>query len=389
MRTGSKELIRDINSHLILEIILREGKISRAALSKQSGLTKATVSAIVLELIEKNLVIEVGSDDTSMGRKPILLTFNASCGHVLSIDLNVDTIATMTSNLLGENCRLKQYPNTADRDTILPLLISVIREMTEPLEPTPWGVVGICLGIHGMVWKNEVLFTPYTSYADLPFRETLEEEFHVPVFLNNEANLSALGEHAFYYHVPNLIGVSVHSGVGVGVVIDNALYTGANGSAGEFGHTIIEPDGRPCPCGNLGCLEQYASERAILRQYADRMNLEKTDIDAFVAACGRQEPEALGLLDDFVRYMAIGINNLLNIFNPDIIVINSSFTIYFPEVLQRIQDNLRNRMHSYCRLVPSGLQDTSILLGAACVCIRSFLGVSHLNLPAKSGLAKI
>lgn len=385
MRTGSKELIRDINTHLLLEIILREGRISRAALAKKSGLTKATVSAIVLELINKKLVIEVGSDDTSMGRKPILLTFNAACGHVLSIDLNVDTISAMTSNLLGENCRLKQYPNTADRDTILPFLISIIREMTEPLPPTPWGVVGICLGIHGMVWKNEVLFTPYTSYADLPFRERLEQEFQVPVFLDNEANLSVLGEHAFYYHVPNLIGVSVHSGVGVGVVIENALYTGANGSAGEFGHTIIEPDGRPCPCGNQGCLEQYASERAILRQYAAKTGLKKADIDTFVAACSLQEPAALELLDDFVRYMAIGINNLLNTFNPDIIVINSSFTIYFPEVLGQIQDRLQNRMRPYCRLVPSGLQDTSILLGAACVCIRNFLGVSHLNLPAKSG----
>lgn len=385
MRTGSKELIRDINSHLILEIILREGRISRAALAKKSGLTKATVSAIVLELMQKKLVIEVGSDDTSMGRKPILLTFNASCGHVLSIDLNVDVIAAMTSNLLGENCRLKQYPNTADRGSIIPLLGSIIREMTAPLEPSPCGVVGICLGIHGMVWKNEVLFTPYTSYADLPFREKLEEEFHIPVFLDNEANLSVLGEHAFYYHVPNLIGVSVHSGVGVGVIIDNTLYTGANGSAGEFGHTIIEPGGRPCPCGNLGCLEQYASERAILRQYAERMQLERADIDSFVAACGRQEPAALSLLDDFVRYMAVGINNLLNTFNPDIIVINSSFTIYFPEVVHRIQDSLKNRMRSYSRLVPSGLQDTSILLGAACVCIRNFLGVSHLNLPAKSG----
>ena len=385
MRTGSKELIRDINSHLILEIILREGRISRAALAKKSGLTKATVSAIVLELMQKKLVIEVGSDDTSMGRKPILLTFNASCGHVLSIDLNVDVIAAMTSNLLGENCRLKQYPNTADRGSIIPLLGSIIREMTAPLEPSPCGVVGICLGIHGMVWKNEVLFTPYTSYADLPFREKLEEEFHIPVFLDNEANLSVLGEHAFYYHVPNLIGVSVHSGVGGGVIIDNTLYTGANGSAGEFGHTIIEPGGRPCPCGNLGCLEQYASERAILRQYAERMQLERADIDSFVAACGRQEPAALSLLDDFVRYMAVGINNLLNTFNPDIIVINSSFTIYFPEVVHRIQDSLKNRMRSYCRLVPSGLQDTSILLGAACVCIRNFLGVSHLNLPAKSG----
>ena len=389
MRTGSKELIRDINSHLILEIILQEGRISRAALAKKSGLTKATVSAIVLELIEKKLVIEVGSDDTSTGRKPILLTFNASCGHVLSIDLNVDTIAAMTSNLLGENCHLKQYPNTSERDSILPLLISIIREMIEPLSPAPCGVVGICLGIHGMVWQNEVLFTPYTSYAGLPFRERLEQEFHVPVFLDNEANLSVLGEHAFYYHVPNLIGVSVHSGVGIGVVVQNTLYTGANGSAGEFGHTIIEPDGRPCPCGNLGCLEQYASERAILHQYAARMNLDRADIDSFVAACNRQEPTALSLLDEFVRYMAVGINNLLNIFNPDIIVINSSFTIYFPEVLKRIEGSLRNRMRSYCRLVPSGLQDTSILLGAACVCIRNFLGVSHLNLPTKAENAGI
>ncbi len=389
MRTGSKELIRDINIHLILEIILREGKISRAALSKKSGLTKATVSAIVSELLEKKLVIEVGSDDTSLGRKPILLTFNASCGHVLSIDLNVDTISAMTSNLLGENCRLKQYPNTAGRDTILPLLSSIVREMTAPLPPSPWGVIGICLGIHGMVWKNEVLFTPYTSYAELPFRETLEAEFHIPVFLDNEANLSVLGEHAFYYHVPNLIGVSVHSGIGIGVIIDNTLYTGANGSAGEFGHTIIEPNGRPCPCGNLGCLEQYASERAILRQYADRLSLEKADIDAFVAACGRQDPDAFQLLDEFVQYMAVGINNLLNTFNPDIIVINSSFTTYFPEVLQSIQDRLRNRMRSYCRLVPSGLQDTSILLGAACVCIRNFLGVSHLNFPHRSQISEM
>lgn len=386
MRTGSKELIRDINSHLILEIILREGTISRAALAKKSGLTKATVSAIVLELMQKKLVIEVGSDDTSMGRKPILLTFNASCGHVLSIDLNVDTIAAMTSNLLGENCRLKQYPNTADRESVIPLLSSIIHEMIAPLPPAPCGIVGICLGIHGMVWKNEVLFTPYTSYAGLPFREKLEEEFHIPVFLDNEANLSVLGEHAFYYHVPNLIGVSVHSGVGVGVVINNALYTGANGSAGEFGHTIIEPGGRPCPCGNLGCLEQYASERAILHQYAEEAQLKKTDIDTFVAACSREDPAALSLLDDFVRYMAIGINNLLNTFNPDIIVINSSFTSYFPEVLSQIQENLKNRMRPYCRLVPSGLQDTSILLGAACVCIRNYLGVSHLNLPAKSGI---
>lgn len=380
MITGSKELIRDMNSHLILEMILKEGTISRAALAKSSGLTKATVSAIVQKLIEQNLVIEAGNDNTSLGRKPILLTFHANCGYALSIDVNANIISAMICNLKGENCHLKLYPNHAGREEIIPLLITIIRDMTASLETTPYGVVGIGLGIHGTVYENQVTFTPYSPYEQLPFQKVLEQEFGIPIYLENEANLSVIGEHTFYYHTPNLIGISVHTGIGVGILMNNQLYTGANGNAGEFGHSIIEPDGRPCPCGNSGCLEQYASERSILRQFAALKGLEHADIDTFVAACHKQDDDALSLLDDFIRYMSYGINNLLNTFNPDMIVINSSFTTYFPEVLRQIQDRLQNRMRMHCILVPSGLQDTSILLGAACLCIRRFLGISHLKL---------
>lgn len=380
MITGSKELIRDMNSHLILEMILKEGTISRAALAKSSGLTKATVSAIVQKLIEQNLVVEAGNDNTSLGRKPILLTFHANCGYALSIDVNANTISAMICNLRGENCHLKLYPNRAGREEILPLLITIIRDMTASLEATPYGVVGIGLGIHGTVYENQVTFTPYSPYEQLPFQEALEQEFGIPVYLENEANLSVIGEHTFYYHTPNLIGISIHTGIGVGILINNQLYTGANGNAGEFGHSIIEPDGRPCPCGNSGCLEQYASERSILKQFAALKGLERTDIDAFVSACHKQDDDALFLLNDFIRYMSYGINNLLNTFNPDMIVINSSFTTYFPEVLRQIQDRLQNRMRMHCILVPSGLQDTSILLGAACLCIQRFLGIQHLTL---------
>ena len=380
MITGSKELIRDMNSHLILEMILKESTISRAALAKTSGLTKATVSAIVQKLIEQNLVIEAGNDNTTLGRKPILLTFHANCGYALSIDVNANTISAMICNLKGENCRLKLYPNHADREEILPLLITIIRDMTDSLENTPYGVVGIGLGIHGTVYKNQVTFTPYSPYEQLPFQEVLEQEFGIPVYLENEANLSVIGEHTFYYHTPNLIGISIHTGIGVGIFIHDQLYTGSNGNAGEFGHSIIEPNGRPCPCGNSGCLEQYASERSILKQFASVKGLEHADIDTFVAACHKQDDDALSLLEDFIRYMSYGINNLLNTFNPDMIVINSSFTTYFPEVLRQIQNRLQNRMRMHCILVPSGLQDTSILLGAACLCIRQFLGIQHLKL---------
>lgn len=380
MITGSKELIRDMNSHLILEMILKESTISRAALAKTSGLTKATVSAIVQKLIEQNLVIEVGNDNTTLGRKPILLTFHANCGYALSIDVNANTISAMICNLRGENCRLKLYPNHADRREIIPLLITIIRDMTDSLEDTPYGVVGIGLGIHGTVYENQVTFTPYSPYEQLPFQEVLEQEFGIPVYLENEANLSVIGEHTFYYHTPNLIGISIHTGIGVGIFIHDQLYTGSNGNAGEFGHSIIEPNGRPCPCGNSGCLEQYASERSILKQFAAIKGLEHADIDTFVAACHKQDDDALSLLEDFIRYMSYGINNLLNTFNPDMIVINSSFTTYFPEVLRQIQNRLQNRMRMHCVLVPSGLQDTSILLGAACLCIRQFLGIQHLRL---------
>src|SRR5690554_4924148 len=108
MVTGSKELIRDINTHLILETIINQASISRASTAKLLGLTKATVSAIVQDLINRKLVIEIGSDDTSLGRKPILLSLNKKAGYVLSIDLGVDTISALISDLAGEDCCLKQ-----------------------------------------------------------------------------------------------------------------------------------------------------------------------------------------------------------------------------------------------------------------------------------------
>ena len=108
MVTGSKELIRDINTQLVLETIINQASISRASIAKHLGLTKATISAIVHELINRKLVIEVGSDDTSLGRKPILLSLNKKAAYVLSIDLGVDAITALVSDLAGEDCSLKQ-----------------------------------------------------------------------------------------------------------------------------------------------------------------------------------------------------------------------------------------------------------------------------------------
>lgn len=380
MVTGSKELIRDINSTLVLETIINSKSISRAAISKKLGLTKATISAIVQDLINRNLVIEIGSDDTELGRKPILLSFHKKAGYVISVDIGVDNISALLTDLQGEDCSLKQIKTPKHNQDIVDTLCKLIESMKPAETDTPYGLVGIALGIHGVVNDNKVSFAPYYDLSGIDLAGELEEHFHTPVFLENEANLSVLGEKTFMYDYPNIANISVHSGIGLGILIGNTLYTGYNGRAGEFGHTIIEVDGRECPCGNHGCLEQYVSERVLLMEFAERKGLKDADFEMVASSYQTGDKDAIEIIDKFIKYMSVCINNVLNAYNPDIVIINSSFTIFFPGLTKLVENSLSSRMNSVTHIVPSALQDSSILLGGICVVIKNFLGISTLQL---------
>lgn len=389
MITGSKELIRDINSTLVLETIINQGPISRANISKILGLTKATISAIVADLINNNLVEEIGCDNTDFGRKPILLSFQRKAGYMVSVDLGVDTISVMLTDLQGENCRLKQIKTPKSNDGILEALIRVIDSIKPEKDSTPYGLVGISLGIHGVVHDNMVSFAPYYNLQNYDLAGRLNEYFHTPIYLENEANLSVLGEKTFMHDYPNIAYISVHSGIGLGILINNELYTGYNGRAGEFGHTIIEINGRECPCGNHGCLEQYVSERALLKEFAVKKGKENVTFDSLITSYEAGDGDAIQIIELFVKLMGICINNVLNAYNPDIIIINSSFTIFIPELTKRIEASLNSRMNSFIRIESSALQDSSILLGGICIVIKNFLGINTLNLSGKEIFEKI
>jgi ROK family. len=203
MVTGSKELIRDINTQLVLETIINQASISRAATAKLLGLTKATVSAIVQDLINRKLVIEIGSDDTNLGRKPILLSLNKKAGYVISIDLGVETISALVSDLVGEERSIKQIKTPKNIYKITDELIKLIESMKFPAD-TPYGLVGITLGIHGVTVNNAVSFAPYYNLSDINLAESLGQHFNVPVYLENEANLSVIGEKPFNMIIPIL-----------------------------------------------------------------------------------------------------------------------------------------------------------------------------------------
>lgn len=381
MVTGSRELIRNLNRKLVLETIINDGPLSRAAISKKLGLTKATISAIVQELLDTSYVKEIGSDDTSHGRKPILLTFCRENGFILTLDLGVESTTLMICDLLGRNCRVFQYPLHPSRENVLPFLTQILERHLTSLPATPFGVVGISIGIHGTVLKNEITFAPNYDLAGFPLAQELEQHFQLPVLLENEANLSALAEKTFVENHKNLIHISIHSGVGAGIILEHNLYTGTYGTAGEFGHTIVEPDGIGCPCGNRGCLEQYISDPAILGFYQELLKQDTLpSLDDLVMAFHKKEPSAITAIERYAKYLACGINNLWNLFCPECIVINSLLITYLPDIIPMVTNRLSRRFHSTSELRISSLQDTGVLLGGVRICTCRFLEIEKLCL---------
>lgn len=373
MLTGSKELIRDINTSLVTDLIIEKGPISRASIAKELGLTKATISAIVQNLLDRKLVKEIGTADVVSGRKPVLLTFCYDCAYAISVDVSASHISVLSANLSGGNCNLVQYPTSNKKELIIEELISCIETQIKQIEESFYGVIGITLGIHGITNHSQVLFTPYSPYTGIDFVSALQTHFDIPVLVENEANLSVLGEYTFHYPIKNMVGISVHTGIGLGIIIEGQLYHGQNGYAGEFGHSIIELDGRICPCGNHGCFEQYASERAILSELARIKGISKLSIDDFVKLYTIKDEDSIYIMNLFVKYMSIGIRNIINTLNPELIVINSSFTMNFPYIIDQIHSSLTSTIHKSCPIVPSKLQDMSILLGGICMSRNKFL----------------
>lgn len=379
MSIANQEMIRDNNRRLVLEYLVNHPPVSRAELAKQLNLTKATISNIVQDLLQQNLVLEIGSAKTAMGRKPILLEFQKNCGYALAIDVRPNQIITLAANLKGENCKVQEYAFYQDQE-LLPLLKEIIAGQIAKYSHTPYGIVGIAVGIYGVVNNNRILFTPYYPLPQPDLGQILEDIFHLPVIVENESNFSVLGESAFHFGYKNMIHINVHDGIGMGILIGEHLYKGHDGYAGEFGHTILFPDGKPCPCGNCGCLEQYASEKAILEEYAARTGQIQVTIDQFLADYQQKLPTALEMMDLFVKYMSIGINNIINTFNTDLIVINSAFSNYIPDINSRILEYLSKHQNRDCKIISSKLQDISGLMGGIRVCVECFLDIQHLQI---------
>ncbi|MET3556986.1 putative NBD/HSP70 family sugar kinase [Streptococcus rupicaprae] len=376
-----KYLIREQNASLVLNTIIEHQPISRADIASYTQLNKATVSSIITDLIEKQLTFEsgIGESSSTGGRKPIYLTFNAHAGLALAVDVGYNYVSLMVAYLDGTTIHSQKIKQAIDATTIIPSIVGIIKQVIPSLPDTPHGIVGLSVAIHGIVVNNNIQFSPFYDAQGTQVYDALRQEFSFPIYIENEANLAALGEYTFRVEEDNVISVSIHSGIGVGIVQDKVLQTGAHGHSGEIGHTILYRDGIPCVCGNKGCLEKYASNKAIYDAYASHKGLSDVNSDVITKSLLEKDAFTLNLLEEKAAELAIGLNTLIMLYDPEVVIINSSIYKKNPHYLTLLQENLKSTFTKDVSLTISTLEDEATLYGGISVVTSQFLNLPSLK----------
>ena len=383
MKAVDGNYIKKVNRSRILQKIIEHQAISRADLSKMTGLNKATVSVQVSDLLEEELLYETHPEHNSVGRRPILLSINQTAGYILGVDLDYKQIQFTVTDLQGRVVESESTSFETDEfDEIISLLAEKIKLYQANYTSSRYGLVTCVIGVHGSVDTNEqVHFIPRYQWTGIDLKGDLSKELDLPLVIENNANLAALAEKVYHYpDTSHLLSISLSSGIGAGSIVNWEMEKGYHGFAGEMGHMIISPIGPKCQCGNNGCWELYATERILYAKLADRLNksdMKYKDVEKLIK---QKDPITHGLLNEFIFYIAIGLNNIINLYNPGTVVLNSKILQAFPESVAKIEENMTSNVSNYEKLVLSELGYLSVPLGACALGIQRFLNVSALFL---------
>lgn len=378
MNTSNSQSVKIENMKLVVEKLVELRETSRIELARITTLNKATISSIISELVEKDIVIETDKSIKTSGRSAKVVALNKNAGRIISIELLTDSLYGVITNLYGNILfELRKDVPDPEFNPYLKVLLEAIDELRANTKDSRYGVIGIGIGVYGIISKQKrIKFATFTSWKDIDLKSIIEDYTGIETFVENEANISALGEHVANLDNDNLVSLNIGIGVGMGIIIDNHLYTGENGFAGEIGHTIIIPNGRKCVCGNYGCLEKYISDPAIVESYKEITGKTIT-IDQFIDLYKHQDPNAIKVYAQFIDFVSMTVNNISQILNPKSIVINSKIVENIPESISTIKNKLRSQIMSLEVLMTSRFRSKTNVLGLTHILIQKFLNVEN------------
>lgn len=316
--------------------------------------------------------------------------------YVVGIDIGgtnivAGTVAEDGSELLG----LVSQPTFPEQgaDAVMARIVKLAGDSMKASGKT---IAGLGIGSPGPLdtQRGIVLLTPNLGWTNFPLRDRLQSALNLPATLDNDANCAVFGEwwRGAARGARHVVGLTIGTGIGGGIVLDGAIYHGASDIAGELGHMSIDSTGRRCKCGNYGCLEAYASGPNIAARAVEGIeagaesalpkyvqgDLERVTAQVVYEAAHDGDEYALEVVRDTAKFLGAGVANVINIFNPEVVVICGGVTLAGAKLFDPLRSEVKRRAFKpavqVCRIVPGELTGTAGVYGAAAVFMRQTWG---------------
>lgn len=365
--------IRDINKQIVLNYVRARSPISRAEIARETSLQRSTVSAIVDDLTIEGMIEEIGTGDSTGGRKPTLLKLRSGTPAVIGVDVTPRETTIVLADLTGAIMQSEVFPTSPD---IGFMNTNILAKVTQFADENEGANLEVGISIPGIADQStgRMLYIPYFQWADWDIGQRIIEATGLPVVVDNDANAVALAELWFgseeIRRTRNFIMLMIAEGIGTGIIVDGQVYRGEGGAAGEFGHMFVGENAPvSCSCGRRDCWEAHASEKAIIQRYgsSNGHGAAAIDIDRFIGLAQNGERQATRVLNETARYIGIGISNLIIGFSPQTIVVSGSIVRAWDLISEEINElakrSIRHELDG-TMIVPSVLGDNPTILGS-------------------------
>lgn len=397
-------VMNKMNKVQILSIIHNEKTISRADISKVTGLTPPTVTRIVEQLIhQEELVKYVGIGDSNGGRPPMIFSFNGSENFVIAIDLGATLIRGVLSDL-NNDIQMEIQVNTDlenGYEMIMDNVAIVIERLLNKRGLNRDKVLGVGLGVAGLIdrMKGTIDYSPDFGWEAVDISNSLHQRIKLPFICDHVTRLMALGElnYGLGKNYRNFAVIDIGYGIAAGIVVDGKLVYGSQGRAGEFGHFIVDPKSKiQCKCGSYGCLEALASGRYIATLGKELFSNKKSqtlielcnnDINAIDAklvfeAARAGDKHANEIVESVTNYVGIGIASLVNLLDPEVIFLGGGISANGDIFIKPLKKTIRNFLISRNReldIKPVTFSDYATLTGAFSLIVEKIIRFESLT----------
>ena len=370
---ATQDEVRRHNLGGLVRLLHVNGAMSRADLTRLTGLNRSTVGALTTDLAQVGLVRESSPVGRGVGRPSIVVTPNSERVFALAFDLRVERTVAAIVGLGGVVLGRHEEHHAAPDSSPLEVMTEIERLAAALQAEAPEGAtcIGIGIAIPGVIRHTDglVRFAPNMGWVDVPIAQQLRGRLRtvLPMFVGNDADLGAVSEHVRGTAAgsSNVIFLSGEVGLGGGIILGGRIMVGAGGYGGEVGHMVVNPTGRECRCGRRGCWETEVGRAAVLSALRATP---ADDIDTLLAQRAERGPVDGDDLQRVGRWLGVGLANLVNIFNPEVVVFGGLLRKVFPLVEEDLREHVDAALvapREQVRLALPGLGSDSALLGAA------------------------